>query len=140
MLQHPRHILTPWFLKHCVDQQSYEFRTPWSSDPSSNRTECLLNGTLWTSVALSLMSIIYELTREASFEEMSEQIADLASQNITRKSTQLVQGSDGKILIKTNDGFGNVTCIQERGPVSTFDQINPTLWYRVPLSTCGHIK
>ena len=59
---------------------------------------------------------------------------------VTRKSTQVVQGSDGKPLIKTNDGFGNITCVQERGPVSTFEQINPTLWYRVPLSTCGHVK
>lgn len=59
---------------------------------------------------------------------------------VRQRSKSVVQGNDGMLIIKSDDGFGNVRCFQERGTVSTFEQTNPTLWYPVPLSTCGHIK
>lgn len=59
---------------------------------------------------------------------------------VRQRSQKVVEGNDGMLIIKSNDGFGNVKCFQERGTVSTFEQTNPTLWYPVPLSTCGHIK
>lgn len=43
----------------------------------------------------------------------------------------------GYTTIKTEDGFGNVTCMQERGFKG---DANPPLWYLVPATTCGHLK
>ena len=40
-------------------------------------------------------------------------------------------------MILTDDGFGNMRCVQERG--FAFD-VNSRLWYIIPAKTCGHLK
>jgi len=47
------------------------------------------------------------------------------------------QDARGYTTILTDDGFGNVICMQERGFAGDG---NPPLWYRIPASTCGHLK
>jgi hypothetical protein len=43
----------------------------------------------------------------------------------------------GYRTILTDDGFGNIRCVQERGFVG---DANPPLWYIIPAKTCGHLK
>ncbi len=43
----------------------------------------------------------------------------------------------GYYTIKRTDGFGKTVCYQQRGFPGDG---NPPLWYRIPASTCGHIK
>jgi hypothetical protein len=43
----------------------------------------------------------------------------------------------GYYTIKRTNGFGKSVCYQQRGFAGDG---NPPLWYRVPASTCGHIK
>lgn len=59
---------------------------------------------------------------------------------ISRAQTVLFEANDGQYIFKKTDAFGKVTCLQQRGVESVFELINPTLWYRIPASTCGHIK
>jgi hypothetical protein len=43
----------------------------------------------------------------------------------------------GYYTIKRTNGFGKSVCYQQRGFAGDG---NPPMWYRVPASTCGHIK
>ncbi len=49
-------------------------------------------------------------------------------------------GNDGFMIIKVDDGFGNIRCLQERGVKEVFELINPILWYPIPAATCSFIK
>ncbi len=59
---------------------------------------------------------------------------------ITMAKTTERRSNDGTFIIKRSDGYGNVTCFQERGPTHPFELLNQPLWYAVPAATCGHIK
>ncbi|MBL4682837.1 MAG: hypothetical protein JKY88_19265 [Pseudomonadales bacterium] len=50
------------------------------------------------------------------------------------------RNNDGTYTIKKDDGFGNVTCMEQRGPTDPFEMLNPQLWYLIPNDTCQHIK
>ena len=49
-----------------------------------------------------------------------------------------MSGTDpqGYSMIMKNDGFGNITCSQQRPGAGT----EGPMWYRVPASMCGHLK
>ena len=53
-----------------------------------------------------------------------------ASRSISVKDTQ------GYGMIMKDDGFGNVTCSQQRPGAGT----EGPMWYRVPASMCGHLR
>ncbi len=59
---------------------------------------------------------------------------------ITMAKVMESRSNDGTFIIKRSDGYGNVTCFQERGPTHPFELLNQPLWYPVPDATCGHIK
>lgn len=56
---------------------------------------------------------------------------------VSAPRTVVYQDVQGYSTILTDDGFGNITCMQERGFKG---DANPPLWYPVPAKTCGHLK
>ena len=56
---------------------------------------------------------------------------------VTAPRKVIRRDASGYTTILTDDGFGNVICIQERGFTG---DANPPLWYIIPAKTCGHLK
>ena len=67
---------------------------------------------------------------------------------VTRPGRTEMRDSQGYNMVRTSDGFGRVTCRQERGEWSDWgvhsraaDKMkNPTLYYPLPAANCGHLK